>query len=663
MCKICVFAGTSEGRRLIERLCGRGAKLTACVATDYGAELLGKREDMRILAKRLDAVEMEALFREEDFDVVVDATHPYADRATENIAAACAAAGMEYLRLERPSGAGSADGVFVPDPAACAEYLKATEGEILLTTGSKELPAFCADEALRRRLHVRVLPLPNALTICADCGIAADHIIAMQGPFDEELNLAMLRTVRAKYLVTKDTGEAGGYAAKIHAALRAGAQPVIIGRPPQQAGRSLEAVAAELETRFHLRPRRKKVALVGVGMGGVETRTLGVERAVREAECLIGAQRMLEMVDTRGKQTHAAFMAQEIARLIREEDFGRYTVLLSGDTGFYSGARALAEALTDCEVEVLPGISSLQYFCAKLQRPWEQVRVVSLHGREDDLVRAVRLHPAVFVLVGGANGVHNALARLTEAGLGGLNVAIGERLGYAEEQIVHGTAAELLEEAFDSLAVLLIDNPAYGKTVVTHGLPDEAFDRDETPMTKSEVRSISLSKMELTKTSVVFDIGSGSGSVTVEAALQASSGKVYAVEMKEPAVALTRRNVEKFHLVNVEVVSGKAPEALSGLPAPTHAFIGGSAGSMRDIIACLLQMNPRVRIVANTVTLESQIELAAIAKEFDHADIAEVSIAKPRALGRYRLMTAQNPVYVYAMWNDAREADIHENKK
>ena len=660
MCRICVFAGTSEGRRLIERLSGRGAKLTVCVATDYGAELLGERADVRILAKRLDAAEMEALFREEDFDVVVDATHPYADRATENIAAACAAAGIEYMRLERPSNSDSADGVFVPDPAACAEYLQATEGEILLTTGSKELPAFCADEALRQRLHVRVLPLANALKICADCGIATDHIIAMQGPFDEELNLAMLRAVRAKYLVTKDTGEAGGYAAKIHAALRAGAQPVIIGRPQQQAGRSLEAVATELETRFHLRSRRKKVVLVGVGMGGVETRTLGMERAVREAECLIGARRMLEMVDTRGKQTHAAFAAQEIARLIQKEDFGRYAVLLSGDTGFYSGARALVEALTDCEVEVLPGISSLQYFCAKLQRPWEQVRVVSLHGREEDLVRAVRLHPAVFVLVGGANGVHDALARLTEADLGELSVTVGERLGYAEERIVRGTAAELLEEAFDSLSVLLIDNPAFGETVVTHGLPDEAFDRDETPMTKSEVRSISLSKLELTRTSVVFDIGSGSGSVTVEAALQASSGKVLAIEMKEQAIALTRRNVEIFHLVNVVVVPGRAPEALAGLPAPTHAFIGGSAGSMREIIACLLRMNPCVRIVANTVTLESQIELAAIAKEFDHADIAEVSIAKPRALGHYRLMTAQNPVYVYAMWNDAREADMHE---
>lgn len=654
MCKVCVFAGTSEGRELIENLAGRGAEITACVATEYGEVLLGEHPDVRVLAGRMDESEMAALMRREAFDVVVDATHPYADVVTENIAAACREAGAPYLRLLRESSLAASDGVFVPDVAACAAYLEGTQGNILLTTGSKQLPAFCGDAALRSRIYARVLPMQASLQTCANCGIAPDHIIAMQGPFDEELNLAMLRATKARYMVTKDTGSAGGYGAKIAAARRAGAQAVVIGRPPQREGLSPAELMRELEARLHLNPPRKRVALVGVGMGSPETRTLGMERAVREADCLIGARRMLESVDSMGKRCHTAVAAQEIARIIREDPGRRFAVLLSGDTGFYSGARGLLDVLTGEDVEVLPGIGSLQYFCARLGRPWQDVRAVSLHGRECDLAREVRSHAAVFALVGGDGGARRALERLHEAGLSDLTAHVGERLGYPDERIRSGAVGALRGESFDPLSVLLVENGRSGEFVVTHGLPDEAFDRDETPMTKSEVRSISLSKLQLTQGAIVYDVGSGSGSVSVEAAMQAFQGSVYAIEMKERAIALTRRNAEKFGLTNLEVVPGSAPEVLEPLPAPTHAFIGGSTGNLRGIVDCLLQKNPGVRIVANAVTLETVAELTELCKRFEISDIAEVSVAKPRVLGRYHLMTAQNPVYIFTMQHEKR---------
>ena len=657
MCKICIFAGTSEARALVERLAGRGADITACVATEYGAELLRGCEGVRVLAGRMEAAEMEALFRRESFDIVVDATHPYADRATENIAAACGAAGAEYIRLERSSSAEEGDGVFVADPAECARYLQNTTGQVLVTTGSKELPALCADEGVRARLYVRVLPLPGALQACADCGLKPERIIAMQGPFDEELNYAMLRAVGAKYLVTKDTGSAGGYEAKIRAAMRAGVTAVIIGRPPQRAGRSLEEIARRIEARFPIAPLPKKVTLVGIGMGDPDTRTVGMERALREADCLIGARRMLESVDPAGKRVHAAFAPDEVARLIREEDCRRFAVLLSGDTGFFSGAKGLLEALRGMDVEILPGVSSLQALCARLGRSWEDARCVSLHGRDCDLEKEVREHKTVFVLVGGEGGAANALARLAESGLGGLTAAVGERLGYPEERVSRGTVAALREGTYDPLSALLIENPRAGEEALAFGLPDETFERDDTPMTKSEVRCVSLSKLRLTRGAVIYDIGSGSGSVTVECARIANEGKVYAIEMKPQAAALTRRNAERFRLRNVEVVEGKAPEALAALPAPSHAFIGGSSGSMRAIVESLLEMNPAVRIVANAVTLESIAELSAIAAGFAESEICELSVAKPRVLGRYRLMTAQNPVYVFAMQNAAPKGE------
>ncbi|MBP3645154.1 MAG: precorrin-6y C5,15-methyltransferase (decarboxylating) subunit CbiE, partial [Clostridia bacterium] len=543
------------------------------------------------------------------------------------------------------------DGIFVENTAACVEYLKATEGNILLTTGSKELPAYAE---LHDRIYVRVLPMQASLDICAQSGIASERIIAMQGPFDEEMNLALLKMTKAKYMVTKDTGGPGGYGAKISAAKKAGVQVIIIGRPMQREGMDLDAVIRLMEQRFSLAPVKKKVSLVGIGMGNPETRTLGMEKAIREADCLIGAKRMLESVDTRNKKTHIAIAAKDIAETIRSSADRRFAVLLSGDTGFYSGAKALVTELNDMEVEVLPGIGSLQYFCSKLQRPWQDVRPISLHGRNCDFIGEVRRNPAVFALVGGQDGVHSALQRLADAGLAHLTVHVGQRFGYSDEVICHGTVAELLDHQFDSLSVLLVENPDWESYVVTHGLPDEAFDRDETPMTKSEVRAISLSKLKLTQGAIVYDIGSGSGSVSVECALQARYGKVYAIEMKEKAIALTRHNAEKFHLTNLEVIAGTAPEALEDLPAPTHAFIGGSTGNMRGIIDCLLKKNPHVRIVVNTVTLETLAELTEISKEFDFSDIAEISVAKPRKLGNYQLMTAQNPVFIFTFQNGAK---------
>ena len=654
MCKICIFAGTSEGRALIEALSGRGAEITACVATEYGEVLLGSHHDVRILAGRMNVEEMTALLRAEAFDAVVDATHPYADVVTQNIAAACHAVGASYLRLLRGSSMAEGDGVFVPDVEACIDYLRSTEGNILLTTGSKQLPQFCEDPALRERIYARVLPMQASLQTCADCGIAPDHIIAMQGPFDEELNCAMLRAVNARYMVTKDTGGAGGYGAKIAAAKRAGAQVVVIGRPAQVEGLSPEEMLAHLEKTLPLTPPRKLVVLAGLGMGNPETRTLGLERAIREADCLIGAQRMLESVDCAGKRRHTAVVARDIAQFIRSDPGRRFAVLLSGDTGFYSGARGLVAELTDMDVEVLPGVGSLQYFCARLQRPWQDVRALSLHGRDCDFAGEVRRNPAVFALVGGSDGTHQAIERLCSAGLGSCTVHVGQRLGYDDERIVSGTAQELSQQSFDPLSVILVENAHSGEYIVTHGLPDEAFDRDETPMTKSEVRSVCLSKLQLTQSAVVYDVGSGSGSVSVECAMRATHGHVYAIEMKEKALALTRRNAEKFNLTNLEVVAGAAPEALESLPTPTHAFIGGSTGNLRGIIDCLLAKNPDVRIVATAVTLETVAELTELSKSFETCDIAEVSVSKPRVLGRYRLMTAQNPVYIFTMQ--------HENK-
>ena len=651
MYRLCVFAGTSEGRRLVELLAGRGAEITACVATDYGEAMLGEHPDARVVSGRMNADEMAAFLARERFDLCVDATHPYAAQATQNIFSTCARANVPCMRLLRPGGAGEDDGAFVPDAAACADFLKGTEGNILLTTGSKELPAFCADAALRERIYARVLPMAASLQICADCGVRPDRIIAMQGPFDEEMNLATLRAVNARWLVTKDTGSAGGYAAKLRAAQRAGARVVVIGRPVQREGLPLAEVLREIAARFGLAPLRKRVTLAGIGMGDADSQTQGLLRAVRDADCLIGAGRMLAAVDAAGKQRFQAVAPGDIARIVRESPHRSFTVLLSGDSGFYSGAKKLIAELNDAELTVLPGIGSLQYLCAKLRRSWEDVRAVSLHGRECDIVREVEENAAVFALVGGEGGAREALVRLRDAGFGACRAFVGERLGYSDERIHSAKVAELAEGEYDPLSVLLIENAECGKRSVTHGLPDEEFERGDVPMTKMEVRSVALSKLAPTRNAVVYDVGAGSGSVTVEAARLARNGRVYAIERKESALALTRRNVEKFRLTNVELVAGCAPEVMEELPPPTHVFIGGSAGNLRDIIRCAQQKNPGARFVVTAVTLETVAELIELGREFEYCDVAQISVSKPRKLGGHSLMTAQNPVFICTLQN------------
>ena len=651
MYKLCVFAGTTEGRELVEFLCAQDLSVTACVATEYGETLLTPRENLTISAQRLTPEEMQALFSRENFDMVIDATHPYASVVTENIARACEQTGVRYQRLLRGGCKAGEDAVFVPDIPAAVDYLNGTEGRILLTTGSKELAKYTGLRDFADRVYARVLPMEDSLRLCQSAGLKPAHILAMQGPFSVDMNVAMLKSVGAKYLVTKDSGAAGGFDEKVSAARTAGATLVIIGRPPQREGLTLPETIDFLCREFHLH-RKPKVTIVGIGPGSREAMTAEVRRSLEEADCLIGAKRMLEASVRPGQTVLDAVAPATIAEYIQNHpEFNRFTVAMSGDVGFFSGTKKLLPMLSDCEVTVLPGLSSLTYLCARLGTSYEDVRPVSLHGREHDIVPDIRRHRRVFTLVGGENGMGLLCKRLTEAGLGSVKVSVGESLSYPQERVTIGTAAELAEKNFDSLSVALIENKT-ADPVVTHGLPDEAFQRTESvPMTKSEVRSVCLSKLALTEHAICWDVGAGSGSVAIEMALQAAGGEVYAIERKDTAVALLQENTRKFHLENLTVVPGLAPDACSCLPAPTHVFIGGSAGNMRQILEEILGKNPNVRIVATAVTLESIGELTQCLKDipFAFTEVVSMSVAKDRKAGPYHLMMGQNPIFIFTM--------------
>ncbi|MBQ7714010.1 MAG: precorrin-6A reductase [Oscillospiraceae bacterium] len=241
MKRIVVFGGTTEGRALSYRLADAGAAVTVCVATPYGAEEQGEHAGVTVLVGRKTAAEMTALLGGDA--LCVDATHPYAREATENIRAACAAAEVPYRRLLRRASA--AEGaVYVNSAAEAAAFLQVTEGNVLLATGAKELSAFAPLGA--ERLYARVLPSHEGIAACEAAGVPHRRIIAMQGPFSRELNEAVLRQFGIAWLVTKDGGAAGGFPEKAAAARAVGAKLVVL-RRPADAGADFETVAADCE--------------------------------------------------------------------------------------------------------------------------------------------------------------------------------------------------------------------------------------------------------------------------------------------------------------------------------------------------------------------------------------------------------------------------------
>ena len=647
MYKAIVFAGTTEGYALCEFLAENRVSVYACAATEYGGSLLQENEFLHVSAGRLKTEDMEELFRKENPEIVLDATHPYAAEVTKNIRTACESAGVLYQRILRPEGEKNSEAIYVESTEEAAAFLSGTEGNIFLTTGSKELAKFTGIPDYKERLFARVLSIPSVIRSCAELGIEGKHLIGMQGPFSAEINEAMLRQFQCSYLVTKDTGLAGGFPEKMEACQRCGVTPVIIGRPLKEEGLSLQDARVFLSKMFGF-TLSQKISLVGIGMGAEKTLTLEGKKALNEAELLIGAKRMTEAVQKPGQMVLHEYRSEKIVEYIREHPkYRTVAIALSGDVGFYSGAKTQIDQL-DGNVEVICGISSVVYFMSKIGLSWDDAKIVSAHGRNCNLISLIRHNPKVFSILGTEDGVAVLASRLVYYGMGDVTLYVGENLSYENEKIFHDKAANLTEYRGDALSVVTACNEKATPMSAVHGISDGEFLRGKAPMTKEEVRTVSLSKLRLSEDSVCYDVGAGTGSVSVEMALRAWMGQVYAIEKKEDALALLKENKKKFAVDNLVIIPGVAPEAMTELPAPTHAFIGGSSGNMQDIINLLLEKNPKVRIVINCITLETVTEAMNAIRDFglEDVDIVQLAAARSKSIGRYHMMMGENPIYI-----------------
>lgn len=392
-----------------------------------------------------------------------------------------------------------------------------------------------------------------------------------------------------------------------------------------------------------------KVYIIGCGMGNPDTLTQQARDAIAESQLLIGAARLLETFGG-GEATCIPLVASDkIAQALHESDANVASVLMSGDVGFYSGATGLYPKLEDFDVHAIPGISSVVYFCAKLHTTWQDAFLVSAHGREHNAVGAIQTHAKTFLLTGGDTLVADICRDLDARGLGACIVHVGERLSYSDERIVSGTAAELARAEFDSLSVMLVENPhPLERSAQAPCLPDEAFQRGSAPMTKEEVRELAVCKLQIEADHTVWDVGAGTGSISVEAALAAREGMVVAIEKSDEALQLLEQNKAAFELPNIRIVAGTAPQALVGLPVPDRVFVGGSSGQLEAILATAIRANPRVRVCVSAITLETLSETLNCIRNLDlrDVDIVQLAFAKGRAVGSYHMMMGANPIYL-----------------
>ncbi len=230
-----------------------------------------------------------------------------------------------------------------------------------------------------------------------------------------------------------------------------------------------------------------------------------------------------------------------------------------------------------------------------------------------------------------------------------ISVTVGERLSYPEERISRGTPVDFAEQEFHALAIALFENPSPGKIRMGFGIRDEEFLRGRVPMTREEIRVLVQAKLRLCEDSILWDVGAGTGSVSIEAALQCRKGEVYAVERKQEAVELLRKNRERFRTGNLTVIEGEAPDCLINLPAPSHVFVGGSGGKLLSVIEAARLANPSVRLVLTALTLQTLTKIEEIRcrfPEYGQMEILHVQIAKNRALGSYEMMHPENPIYI-----------------
>jgi precorrin-6Y C5,15-methyltransferase (decarboxylating) len=405
------------------------------------------------------------------------------------------------------------------------------------------------------------------------------------------------------------------------------------------------------------------IHVVGVGREGAESLTRSALAIVEQAEVLAGGQRLLDCFPAvRAERVKIGARVDEaLATVAARRMDRRVVVLATGDPNYFGITRALLRHVPADALEILPNVSALQWAFAKAREPWDDATFLTVHGRPADrLVEMVRGRPKVCLFTDETNTPGSIARTLLEAGLRGHRAVLCEDLGGPDERVRRLTLEELSGADAHPLNTLILlgpENPAPSdaRSAWSPGLPEDAFDQRRPKVgliTKREVRVLSLARLALGPDSVVWDVGAGSGSVSIEAARLAPRGRIFAVEKNAEDVSIVQANVEKFGVPHVTVVHARAPEGLDRLPDPDAVFVGGSGGALAEILAIAAKrLRSGGRIVVNAITLETLHETVQSYRQLglEHEAIL-VSVARSKPLLEMMSFEALNPVYVVTAW-------------
>lgn len=695
MSNVFIFGGTTEGRKLAIACELLGIPAYVSVASEYGSDVLGELKVVKVLEGRMNIDEMSAGFKALDISVVYDATHPFATVVKENIKSACEQNEIEYIRVLRNiTDIDSEDHKLVKSVDEAVDYLTTCEGNVFVATGSKEIAKYKKLDL--SRVYARVLSAVESINACKDIGLEGSHIIAMQGPFSERLNIALMEEYNCKYMVSKQTGNNGGFDEKIEACKQAGVYPIIVALPQNDKGISEEEAIEHIAKRHNIENykdiltmcsdndqdkgrddkagRPYKLSIVGIGPGSMEYVNAKARKLISDADIIVaGSDRMLELSDEIRKEeknckeytSFKSYKTIDIINFIKEKfensQDSSAVVLMSGDTGFYSGTQSLYKhieamaknsenILHKVDMQIVPSISSISYLASRYNISWHDMKIVSLHGRTGHLAHELKTNKKVFVISSGGMETSGIISELIDKGFEDCDIYIGENMSYPEEVLSHGKVADFKEHKFLELCSMIIINQNASPMHMTLGIEDDEFIRDKVPMTKSEIRALSVAKLGLSSEDICYDVGAGTGSVSIEMAMNVPKGKVYAIEKKTIAADLIYKNIEKFGLDNVEVIKGEASVSMEEIEAPDAVFIGGTTGKLRDILKIVFEKNPKVRVVVTAVSLESVAEINEACKYYEtlgcKTDIVLVSVSNTKRVMNYTMFDAKNPVLI-----------------
>ncbi len=394
----------------------------------------------------------------------------------------------------------------------------------------------------------------------------------------------------------------------------------------------------------------QKIYLVGAGIEGWEGFGGKALEVINKAEVLIGHQRHLDIFSDFSGEKQLLGDLSIMLDFLKKTD-KRVVILGSGDPNFFGVARFLLRNLDKERIEIFPNVTSVQYAFARIKEPWDDAIFVSVHGRGlkaaiDRVIAAEKV-----AILTDSNNTPAVIAReLLERGADGFDAWLCEDLGLASEKFTRSTVKGLLEIPATQLNILILIK-AWEPNLVNYpliGIDDEQFATAKKLITKQEVRAVTLAKLQLQDDLVLWDIGAGSGSVSIEASNLLPNGRIFALERNPQYLVFLRDNLKKFVARNVNLIEAFAPEGLDDLPDPDRVFIGGSGGMLEEIIDAVdKRLKPEGLIVLNAVTLDTLTKSVEFLEDHGYSvEVTCVNIAKTRGLTEYKMFDAHNPVYI-----------------